>query len=1148
MISRSTAGGSANGESRRPWLSATGRYVVFQSTATNLVAVDANGRCDVFRHDRDADGDGIFDEAGAVGTILVSVSTAGIQGDDHSRSYSEAISDDGDVIAFQSDATNLLAGGADTNGLADCFARTVSAGTTVRVSVSTGGAQASGDTGTPAVSGDGLAVVFCGGPSNLVPGDTNGGSDVFLRVLASGTTMRVSVQTGGAEAAAGSSAPRLSGNGQRVAFESYADNLVTDDTNGVVDVFVHDRATVTTVRASCAADGTEGNDLSFQKGISADGEYVAFYSWANNWPPPDLNGTTDIFRRGQPFAGPGGGGGGGGTPPAGWTFTILHPAGATMSWSYQASGDVQAGFANFGPGPHAGIWSGTAASWLDLNPPGASDSSRVFAVAGAEQAGYATFPVIGTHAGVWSGDAVSWSDLNPAGATASFAHGTSGTEQVGYADFGAGFRAGLWSGSAASWVDLNPAGAVASQLRGTTGTVQAGHADFGGGFQAGIWSGTPGSWANLHALLPAACTMSESKWISNDGGVLSVVGFSFNSVTGEEEAVLWTGPGGGGPPPEAMPDPYPATFSVNGPVDPHTKGIRYARGTPPTPQIPPQPGNPVGYGIRVGAVAQATSLPTPFPGDVSDYDAALVPSEAVMFQSPPLAPAPPGPPPTPPDGTNNQILEASAMGLVAGLPAPTPLWTTVPPERDNIDAFSFGEDYFPASMVTGLSETPYPPPLPPMVTPWAGRVSLYDEPIVVSDAPGVSFRFSVNPWAIGAPGTAVLAESGGADAGAGLGPWTSPGDAAGDVFGTPVLLRVGGATVGGGTNMLVHDNPTLALSPDPAPLDPAEDDLDALECIGDNTFSWITGALLSAVRTQFAVDGGAGADIYVTAPGLNLLFLDNLEIGLMPEDDLDALILHVCPQYRSLIAETIRDLVLNHGAPGNPWTPYIVGGDTLAYSGPGLSMSIVKYLGLAYGVQVGFSVTTDSQGLEYTAVDWEAGPVVGGVSAAAGDIFYAQPGGGPINPNYLWYEETDIGEATGSWVNGGSIDLADLSDNLDGLDSYEEAPDSLMSESVPPVGPRPAAGPELAPNFPNPFCPRTRIAYSLGGEALVLLAIHDVQGRRVATLVDEVQPAGRHEVDWEARDDRGERLVAGTYLARLEAEGEVRTRKIVLIK
>ncbi len=324
-------------------LSADGRFVAFTSAATNLVATDANvcgtstvvGSCpDAFLHDRLT-----------AATVLVSVASGGTQGN-AATTGPVALSANGHVVAFTSSATNLVAG--DTNGKPDVFVRDLDAGTTRRVSVRSDGGQGHGTpvgplalsadgrfvlfgytdddlapgTGTGtlylhdrqlgttthvgyasagfALSADGTRVAFASADATLVAGDTNGLPDVFLRDLARQTTVRVDVAGDGSQALGGNPtfAPlvALSSDGRFAAFTSDATNLVTGDTNGAPDVFVHDTQTGTTVRVDVASDGTQAVGGSpGAVAVSADGTCVAFVSDAPNLVPCDTNGRADVF-------------------------------------------------------------------------------------------------------------------------------------------------------------------------------------------------------------------------------------------------------------------------------------------------------------------------------------------------------------------------------------------------------------------------------------------------------------------------------------------------------------------------------------------------------------------------------------------------------------------------------------------------------------------------------------------------------------------------------------------------------------------------------------------------------------------------------------------------------------------------------------
>src|SRR5947207_7980736 len=235
--------------------------------------------------------------AGAQTTERVSVVSGGTEG--NNASLGSALSADGRFVAFDSSATDLVA--ADTNGVSDVFVHDRQTGTTERVSVASDGAQGNGSSGLvtfafpPALSADGRFVAFVSFATNLVASDTNGATDVFVHDRQTGTTERVSVASDGTEGNAASAGATLSADGRFVAFHSAATDLVAGDTNGTTDVFVHDRQTGITERVSVASDGTEGNKASSYPALSADGRFVAFDSDATNLVAGDTNGTTDVF-------------------------------------------------------------------------------------------------------------------------------------------------------------------------------------------------------------------------------------------------------------------------------------------------------------------------------------------------------------------------------------------------------------------------------------------------------------------------------------------------------------------------------------------------------------------------------------------------------------------------------------------------------------------------------------------------------------------------------------------------------------------------------------------------------------------------------------------------------------------------------------
>lgn len=291
LISVSTGGEQGNSSSGVFGLaiSADGRYVAFQSTARNLIADDKNEFSAVFVRDRSSDT-----------TELVSRSIGGGQGNAASGYYGVSISADGRFVAFDSSASNLVRG--DTNGRRDVFVRDRAVGSTRRVSVSTVGVQGNLESWKPTISANGRYVAYGSLASNLVTGDTNGTGDVFLRDLVGRTTERMSLGTGGVQANGNSGSAdmfcTISADGRYVAFDSLASNLAPGDTNGVIDVYVRDRQDCgSTERISISTSGGTGNATSHAPAMSADGRFVALESYATNLVPDDTNNARDVFVR-----------------------------------------------------------------------------------------------------------------------------------------------------------------------------------------------------------------------------------------------------------------------------------------------------------------------------------------------------------------------------------------------------------------------------------------------------------------------------------------------------------------------------------------------------------------------------------------------------------------------------------------------------------------------------------------------------------------------------------------------------------------------------------------------------------------------------------------------------------------------------------
>lgn len=323
-------GSQGNGDSYLPAISENGRYVAFWSDSTNLADDDTNtcdtysvpGSCpDIFVHDRNLSGDGIFDKAGDIKTTRVSVSSAGVQA--NGMSLYPSVSANGRYVAFVSFAGNLVTG--DGNGQPDIFIYDMySPHKVVRVSVSSAGQESNGPSGftdgyrgIAALSADGRFVAFHSSATNLVAGDSNGKDDVFIHdrdmdqdgifdEAGAIKTVKLSSASDASEGNNHSYQPALSANGRYVTFTSLAANLVSGDGNNKADIFFCDRDTnangifdefgfSSILRISVSYGGVEGNDTSDNSAVSSDGSFVAFRSLANNLVTNDSNSVSDIF-------------------------------------------------------------------------------------------------------------------------------------------------------------------------------------------------------------------------------------------------------------------------------------------------------------------------------------------------------------------------------------------------------------------------------------------------------------------------------------------------------------------------------------------------------------------------------------------------------------------------------------------------------------------------------------------------------------------------------------------------------------------------------------------------------------------------------------------------------------------------------------
>lgn len=207
-------------------------------------------------------------------------------------SLSPAISPDGLNFAFVSQSDNLITG--DTNFDYDIYIKNISTGAISRVSTSSAGVQANGASDLPHFTPDGQKIIFTSAASNLVAGDTNGVVDLFMKDLVTGAVTRVNTDSASQQANGDTSFYDISADGTRIVFESNASNLVAGDTNGFSDIFVKNLITGEVTRISTDATGAEGNLFSRGPQFSPDGNSVVFSSYATNLTPGDTPGS-DIF-------------------------------------------------------------------------------------------------------------------------------------------------------------------------------------------------------------------------------------------------------------------------------------------------------------------------------------------------------------------------------------------------------------------------------------------------------------------------------------------------------------------------------------------------------------------------------------------------------------------------------------------------------------------------------------------------------------------------------------------------------------------------------------------------------------------------------------------------------------------------------------
>lgn len=328
-----------NGWSHSPDISGDARYIVFVSVADNLVADDTNGANDVFLHDRQTgqtsrisvnsagdevswdsrtpviSADGRYIAFGSWGDFETGLVTEGYDLFLHDRQTGQVslvsatydgstnlnnannpfISANGDYTLFWAYGSTFAPG--DTNGSADLFLYDRRANELSLVSVNSDGEQGNQDSYAGSVTDDGRYVTFASIANNLVTNDANGFVDIFLHDRQTGDTIRISNGLGGAETNEDSAMPRISADGRYITFSSTASNLVANDINDRDDIFVYDRDTEESSLVSLSTSGVQSNESSFASDVSADGQHIAFQSEADNLVTGDDNGNDDIFVR-----------------------------------------------------------------------------------------------------------------------------------------------------------------------------------------------------------------------------------------------------------------------------------------------------------------------------------------------------------------------------------------------------------------------------------------------------------------------------------------------------------------------------------------------------------------------------------------------------------------------------------------------------------------------------------------------------------------------------------------------------------------------------------------------------------------------------------------------------------------------------------
>jgi Tol biopolymer transport system component len=294
--STSTSGAEIPGSAyaREAAISGNARYVAFQSNATNLHPGDSDTNADIYRKDM-VTGQLDLCDTSALGTK--GNDSAGRPDVSEDGRYVVFESGATNLMAASGASSTEKAAVSGTAIPYQVFRKDMQSGESVCVSITPAGQQGNATSESASISTDGRYVVFQSLADNLVPGDTNGALDIFRKDLVTGELIRCSTSSSGAQGESISTEPSISPDGRFAAFASTFKNMVPGDTNNFTDIFRKDCLSGETVRVSTSASGEQSNNTSNGTAISSGGKYVAFDSYADNLVPGDGNSQWDVFRK-----------------------------------------------------------------------------------------------------------------------------------------------------------------------------------------------------------------------------------------------------------------------------------------------------------------------------------------------------------------------------------------------------------------------------------------------------------------------------------------------------------------------------------------------------------------------------------------------------------------------------------------------------------------------------------------------------------------------------------------------------------------------------------------------------------------------------------------------------------------------------------